>query len=344
MVFSRALTSFCGLAVATAAAALASTPARPDVQILQPVAFLPSHLASTLRDPIACLETPSGEQLILDRRGHALFAVNTARTSLRRVLSFGEEAGGIAESNALAGGPNGTFAIADAPKGFDRVQWFSAEGKLLGFLDLSDKLVQPKIPGPTLSQTAGVMQFTGDRFFFALPGRGSLVSEVDLKGRTTRQIGRTRPTGQEQDPELHTALNTGFPLIDSSGNLYYVFQAGMPMFRKYDAAGKLVFERHIEGVEIDRAIEELPAVWPVRSPGDGTHPVVPALVRAAGIDRRGQLWISLSEPFTYIYDARGDKIRTVQFNAGTTVSPVSLSFTSTDHVLIAPGCYEYDAR
>ena len=41
------------------------------------------------------------------------------------------------------------------------------------------------------------------------------------------------------------------------GGFYFVFQAGVPMFRKYDGGGRLVFERHIEGVELDRAIAGL---------------------------------------------------------------------------------------
>ena len=66
-----------------------------------------------------------------------------------------------------------------------------------------------------------------------------------------RTFGSLRATGQEDDREVHLALNSGIPLADPTGGFFFVFQAGMPAFRKYDAAGRLVFERRVEGREVD---------------------------------------------------------------------------------------------
>jgi hypothetical protein len=68
---------------------------------------------------------------------------------------------------------------------------------------------------------------------------------------------------------------------------------------------------------------------------------VPA-IRSAAVDARGRLWISLNQPFTYVYDKQGDKIRTVQFRAAGLLSPTSLSFTSNGRLLVTPGCYEFN--
>ena len=83
------------------------------------------------------------------------------------------------------------------------------------------------------------------------------------------------------------------------------------MFRKYDAAGTLLFERHVEGSELDGAIQALPLEWPARR--RRRLPFVPPLVRTAAVDAGGRLWISLVVPYTYVYDGRGEKTRTVQF-------------------------------
>ncbi len=64
-------------------------------------------------------------------------------------------------------------------------------------------------------------------------------------------------------------------------------------------------------------------------------------VRAAAVDARGQLWISLSVPLHLRLRLAGDKIRTVQFPAAGTVSPTSLFFTSDGRLLVTPGCYEF---
>jgi hypothetical protein len=103
----------------------------------------------------------------------------------------------------------------------------------------------------------------------------------------------------------------------------------------------LLFERHIEGAELDRYLASLPTHWPRRRVDDREVPLVVPAVRAAAVDPRGRLWISLSEPYTYVYDNRGDKIRTVQFDAAGTVSPTSLFFTRDGRLLVTPGCYEF---
>ena len=61
---------------------------------------------------------------------------------------------------------------------------------------------------------------------------------------------------------MHAALNVGLALLNPAGGYYFVFVSGVPMFRKYDAAGALVFERHIEGLEVDAQLRSLPTTWP----------------------------------------------------------------------------------
>ena len=49
-------------------------------------------------------------------------------------------------------------------------------------------------------------------------------------------------------------------------------------------------------------------------------------------------------PYTYVYDTHGDKARTVQFSAAGIIGPTSLFFTRSGHILVTPGCYEFDPR
>jgi hypothetical protein len=116
------------------------------------------------------------------------------------------------------------------------------------------------------------------------------------------------------------------------------------MFRKYDANGRLLFERHMEGIELDGYLASLPTTWPTRTVADRELPFVTPAVRAAAVDQMGQLWISLSQPYTYVYDAGGDKVRTVQFSAAGTISPTSLFFAQSGRLLVTPGCYEFDPK
>jgi hypothetical protein len=42
-----------------------------------------------------------------------------------------------------------------------------------------------------------------------------------------------------------------------------------------------------------------------------------------------------------VYDATGDKVRTVQFRGASELTPNSLFFTKDGRVLVTPGCYEF---
>jgi hypothetical protein len=165
-----------------------------------------------------------------------------------------------------------------------------------------------------------------------------------LSGGANRTFGQLRHTGHEADRELHLALNSGIPLVDPAGGFFFVFQTGHPIFQKYDAEGRLLFERHIQGREIDGALSRMPTTWPRRRTDDGEIPLVQPTIRTAAVDREGNLWISFVVPYTYVYDKDGDKIRTVQFRGAGIMAPGSLFFGKKDRVLVTPGLYEFPIR
>src|SRR5207302_387656 len=100
---------------------------------------------------------------------------------------------------------------------------------------------------------------------------GSLVTEFSLNGQTIRSFGTLRATAHEDNRDVHLALNSGIPLPDSRGGFWFVFQAGVPVLRRFDQSGELVFERRIEGRELDPLVAKLPTVWTKRTP-DGRLP------------------------------------------------------------------------
>src|SRR5262249_9268408 len=128
------------------------------------------------------------------------------------------------------------------------------------------------------------LQYSGTSLFISEPERGSLITEYSATGIPQRTIGRLRDTGHERERDLNLALNAGLPLVDPTGGFFYVFLTGQPMFRKYDAGGRLLFERHIEGREIDDLLAAQPTTWPTRRIEDREVPFVQPLVRTAAVD------------------------------------------------------------
>jgi hypothetical protein len=313
------------------------------LDILQSTGAIPAHIAGRFREPAGFQQSASGQYFVFDRRAHAVFGVDGAQTSSWEVVRIGAEPGRLIHPTAFSVAPDGSFVVADAPGGRERIQIFNVVGFPIGGFSLPGR-ARPRISIDNFVVNGiGTLQYTGNAILMSLPDTGGLITEYQLDGRTSRTFGNLRYTGHEDDREVHLALNSGLPLVDPTGGFFFVFQAGVPVFQKYDAAGRLIFERHIEGLEVDDFIKSLPTTWPTRRASDGEFPFVRPTVRTAAVDRVGNLWVSLAVPYTYVYGPDGDKIRSVQFRAAGTLAPTALFFGTQGRLLATPGLYEFDA-
>jgi hypothetical protein len=330
---------FAAFSLVVAAALAQSQPSR--VLLLRSTGGLPAHIAGAFEQPLGFQQSDAGQYFIFDRRAHAVYTV--AADAPKKLVEVGAEPGRVIDPTAFDISPaDGSFVVADAPLRRQRIQFFAASGSRLAGFTLPSREVARVALDALVLNGIGSLQFTGDGVLVNQPDTGVLVSELSFYGETRRSFGQLRPTGQESNPDVHLALNAGLPLIDPTGGFYFVFVTGVPLFRKYDARGALVFERHIEGPEIDPYVQNLPTEWPRRRNGDGDLlPFVPPAIRAAAVDRQGRLWVSLTAPYTYVYDASGEKIRTVQFKGADVIAPNSLFFTRHGRILVTPGCYEF---
>jgi sugar lactone lactonase YvrE len=326
--------------VLCAAAMCAVSAASWTVRTLRSVAALPPHIAGTFTEPAGFAELEHGGYLVFDRRGHTVFGVDAARTTATRLVSVGHESGRIIQPVAFAAARDGTFIVSDAPVGRERVQRFAPDGSRLGGFVLPGR-VQPRVQfGGFVLNGVGSAQYDGEAIYVNEPERGALITRYSVGGTPVQTVGTLRQTDHEQEPDLHLAFNTGLPAIDPGGGLYFIFQTGEPRIRKYDANGRLLFERVIQGPELDPLIASQPKVWPTRKAGNSREiPIVSPLVRTAAVDRHGNLWVALTVPFTYVYDAAGEKIYTVTFTAAGQLSPTSLYFARDGRLLVTPGCY-----
>lgn len=330
-----------GLAVSVAILLSASSSARLKVDVLRSSGALPAHIAGLFQTPLAYQQADTGQYFIFDRRAHAVYTV--AGDTARKLIEVGAESGKVLDPSAFDIDPSdGAFVIADAPGMQERIQWFTASGSRISGFTMPGREV-PRITLDTMVLNGiGSMQFTGKTLLLNQPERGALITELAFDGTPRRTFGSLRPTGQEADANVHLAMNAGLPLVDPTGGFYFVFLAGVPLFRKYDDQGQLLFERHIEGPEMDEYVRTMPTRWPTRRTEDGDIlPVVPPAIRTAGVDRAGRLWIALTQPFTYVYDSRGEKAKTVQFKGADTLLPNSLFFSKDGRILVTPGCYEF---
>jgi hypothetical protein len=311
------------------------------VEVLKSVGTLAPDVVGQFREPIGFKQTANGDYYVFDRRAHAVYSVDASGRTSRKLVEIGAEEGRLIEPNAFDVAINGSFAVADSPNGRERVQLFDAAGVRTGGFLLPGRGAARVVLGSLSLNGVGTLTYTGRSIVMSQPDSGWLITEYGLGGTPTRTVGQLRRTGHEPDRQLHLALNAGIPLPDPAGGFYFVFMAGPPAFRKYDAAGELVYERAIQGREIDPVVQAIPTRWPRRLAGDGELPLVAPTVRTAAVDGAGRLWVTFVVPFTYVYDADGEKVRTVQFRGAGVIAPASLSFAAGGRLLVTPGCYEF---
>jgi hypothetical protein len=319
----------------------AAAPAR--VEVLKSTGGLPAHIAGLFAEAINFQQARDGAHYVFDRRAHTVYRIDESLSKAAKIVQIGQEEGRIIEPTAFDLDSGGMFVVADAPKNVERVQFFGPDGTRVGGFTLPGRAAPRITLGSVVLNGLGSLQFTGRSILMNQPESGALFMEFGLSGTPVRSIGLLRPTGHEADRDVHLALNVGMPLAHPKGGFYFVFQSGIPIFRRYDAQGKMLYERHVEGPELDGVVAAMPSSWPRRGgPGEGRElPLILPTVRTAAVDPSGDLWIALAVPYTYVYDSDGEKKRTVQFSAAGIVSPTSLFFASNGRLLVTPGCYEF---
>jgi hypothetical protein len=315
-----------------------------QADVLQSIDAVPAHIAGRFREVTGFQQSASGQYFVFDRRSHVVFGLDAKKESAWEIVHIGAEPGRIIDPTAFAVAADGTFVVADAPEGRERIQVFTPVGFRVGGFMLPLRKTPRVMLENFVMNGIGSLQFTGTSILLSQPDTGSLVTEYALNGGVVRTYGHLRRTGHEDDRQVHLALNSGIPLPAGDGGSWFVFQTGEPLLQKYDRQGQLLFERHVEGREIDEAIARIPTTWPTRRTSEGEVPIVSPTVRTAAVDRDGRLWIAFVVPFTYVYDRDGDKIRSVQFRAAGLLTPSSLFFGPNDRVLVTPGLYEFPAK
>jgi hypothetical protein len=313
-----------------------------SADVLRSVDAIPAHIGGRFRDPAGFERSASGQYFVFDRRSQIVFGLDASHASTWEIVHIGSEPGRIINPVAFAVEPSGTFVVADAPNNQERIQVFTPAGFRIGGFLLPGRMRARVVLDGLALHGIGSLEYSGTSILLSQPDTGALITEYSLTGTAIRAFGSLRHTGHEDDPPLHVALNGGRPLIDPHGGFFFVFQTGEPAFRKYDASGRLVFERRIQGREIDEFVARLPTTWPRRRTEDGELPLVAPTIRTAAVDAAGHLWVSFVEAFTYEFDADGDKIRTVQFRAAGLLSPNSLFFDKGGRLLVTPGLYMFD--
>jgi hypothetical protein len=146
--------------------------------------------------------------------------VDPERTTARKVVDVGQEEGRIIQAGGFDTTAEGSFVVADVPRGQERLQIFGPGALRTGGFFIAGRSMPQVIVGSYAVTGINSLQFSGTSIFVSEPERGSLITEYSTGGVPQRTIGRLRETGHEQERDLNLALNAGLPLVDPTGGVY----------------------------------------------------------------------------------------------------------------------------
>ena len=285
-------------------------------------------------EPAGYGRVPDGPAYVFDRRGHSVHTVNPGDRSVRTLVAIGGEPGRLLEPSAFDVAADGSFAVADAPGGRERIQVFGPAGIRIGGFTRAGRTAARVAIGSLVLSGVGSLVYTGPTVVLSGSDTGWLLT-VHAARRAypqhrpaprhrPRRRSRTAPRAERRSraPRWGTAASS------SSSSPARRPSAGT------SAPGEMMFERVIQGRDLESdPVAVLPQRWPP----------APSVCAGGAAGRRqssaprlsireGALWVSFVLPFTYVFDADGEKIRTVQFRAAGVVAPSSLTFPGRDRL------------
>ena len=316
------------------------------VEVLTSIGGLPPEIVGVYREASVFQQIASGQYFVFDRRAHAVFGVDAGEPPPGSSSTSARRPGGVLDPTAFDAEPGGSFVVADAPGGRERVQIFSSSGRQLGGFTLPGRAEARITIDSVVLSGIGSLQYNGS-VHPDEPARDRRAHDGVRPRRHADPLdwcaaadwprgGRGSPPGPECGPAA------GQP----EGRLLLRLPGGRPDVPEVrPAEASSCSSGTSRGSSSIRAIAALPTVWP-RRPGAGRGGTCRWSRRSSG--RRpsipqGNLWIALVLPYTYVYDADGKKTRVVQFRGAGVIAPSSLFFTAPGACWSTPGCYEFAA-
>lgn len=234
---------------------------------------------------------------LTDVEGNRLLVINNSMEVERDFGRIGSGPGRLLHPGYLDVGGDGTVFVEDG--GNERIVKFDQSGNYIGEF--------------RVDAFQGMAVDTQNRLYLGQPEEGSLITVYSSTGIKLRSFGTLKKyseiygeTFRDKDVSHMTALNRVRLATDKDGSLYVSFMI-TPLIRKYGADGRLVFERRLEGPEIDRLMEAIQKRRYIATKSDGVD------VRIIALDpvidpANGNIMVPLVDGSIYVADRDGNKL------------------------------------
>src|SRR4029079_49852 len=158
-------------------------PSPGRVEELRSVDSLPPDIVGKFREPMGFARVPDGPYYVFDRRGHSVHTVDEHGATFRTLVEIGGEEGRLLDPSAFDVAADGSFAVADAPGGRERVQVFGPAGIRTGGFTRPGRLAGRVAIGSLVLSGVGSLIYTGSSVILSEPDTGWLLTEYTIAGQ-----------------------------------------------------------------------------------------------------------------------------------------------------------------
>lgn len=241
-----------------------------------------------------------GSYVVLDGANHRVVFLNSAMQVERQIGKIGQALGEFYYPNDLAVDKDGYIYVRDSMN--RRFQVFEWNGKPVGEF-------------PNSPEAHGLAVNSRGEILLGQPQKGKLVTVYDRAGKQLRSFGELHKLSDfygagvaDLDAQYKHAINRVKFAVDSQDNVYVGFM-GAPVFQKYDANGRLLFEKKIGGPEAAAIVTgfQKDRKSPVRRGIDDIP--TPHIITGLAVDNAtGTLYVSFQwdRGWVYVANASGD--------------------------------------
>ena len=266
------------------------------------------------------VDSHGGLYVVSERTRNSLLVINERSEIVREISGIGSAPGRLFRPGHLDVSADGAVYVQDG--GNERVQSFDLEGRYLG--------------GFTTTTFIGFAAGAGGEVFLGQPERGRLVTVYSRDGQVLRSFGALKKLSEvygpglpEDDEKWRNAINRVKLTSTEDGGVLVSFMLA-PFIQKYTREGELVFERRLEGPEVDRLTElvlspESGGNLTISTDGFPEHVMSLEAVSLPG----GEINVLLTDGSVYVADAEGRKVRVLRPKAEGSLTP--------DMVGLSPG-------
>jgi hypothetical protein len=166
-----------------------------------------------------------------------------------------------------------------------------------------------------LNNYEGLAVGSNNELYLGQPEEGHIITVYSSSGKKLRSFGQLKKFSEmngtefvDKDEPFKFAINRVRLSTDSAGNLYVSFTL-TPLLQKYSPNGDLLFERRLEGPEIERlktAVQKRKYITsPVEGPADGRIIALDPVIDPT----TGNILVPLVDGSIYVADAEGKRVK-----------------------------------